>query len=222
MGSTFTPLALVTKVPMAGMSCEHAPVDAHRRSDIVGADDISTGVEREVCGYQFRIGLVELESCIGGGTGMVGVHLVLGAVIRAGREVARGAGLHAIAAHLHVPEQGLAQRSGCVGSCPLFRKGIPTVVIVLIRRRQGRRAAQTELGQVRRRVLQVVRLSIGRIADRRFQEPVDSPASISGRCTTAGQCCVAIVAAGRVVETLACDGRRWIGHSGNGRDGIPL
>ncbi len=39
----------------------------------------------------------------------VGVELVLGAVVGAGVGVARAAGLHGVAAHLHVPEQRLAQ-----------------------------------------------------------------------------------------------------------------
>ena len=42
---------------------------------------------------------------------VVGVDLVLGPGVGAGAvEMARAAGLDAVAAHLHVPEQGLAQR----------------------------------------------------------------------------------------------------------------
>ena len=43
---------------------------------------------------------------------MFGIELVLGPVVDPGVEVARAAGLDAVAADLHVPEQGLAQHLG--------------------------------------------------------------------------------------------------------------
>ncbi len=102
--------------------------DAHRRHDVVavlehvfrieqrfaGDVGIRQPVEREVADLQVQVGgaAVQLQGVVT--SLVVGVQLVPGAVVHARDEVAGGAGLDAVAADLHVPEQRLAQHLGAL------------------------------------------------------------------------------------------------------------
>jgi hypothetical protein len=75
---------------------------------LTGPVDVPEPAERIIGSHQILIGRgVDLQRQIP--AEVIGIELVLGAVVRAGVEVARGAGLHAVAPHLHIPEQRLAE-----------------------------------------------------------------------------------------------------------------
>ena len=80
----------------------------HRRGPVGG---IGQHVQREVRRLQLMVRTAQIDRRVGVVLA-AGVHLVDGTRIGAAAEVARRAGLHAVAADLHVPEEGLPQRNG--------------------------------------------------------------------------------------------------------------